>query len=388
MCGIVGLFLKDEALEPNSVRCWRECWRNSATAGRTAPASPSTGAEAAGCVKLTVRLPAAGADVNWRARCGRLSGRRHRRRDTRRPCRPHRPGRRRQQAVAAWLGREMPEATLVGEGRRMELYKDVGRPEVVDRAHRPPRHGRHARHRPYAHGDGIGGHHRRAPIPSRPAADQCLVHNGSLSNHNNVRRVAPARRHDIPDRERHRGRRRLSELAHAPGIESRRGARSLARRSRRLLHLRRRHRERLRRACAIRMPASPRSWPRRTAMSPSARNTARSPTFPASTARKVWEPEPRIVYFWDSAAVTHALDLVGRRTLRELNQALHELQPGINEADWRCPQSERPPRRRRRRRRAGHRRDRGPRRLLLRRHEQAGDRSSSTAMPGPVSPRT
>ena len=65
----------------------------------------------------------------------------------------------------------------------------------------------------------------RPRAPSRPTArhpfstgpDQCLVHNGSLSNHNALRRDAGARGLRVRDRERHRGGGRLPDLADARG---------------------------------------------------------------------------------------------------------------------------------------------------------------------------
>ena len=84
--------------------------------------------------------------------------------------------------------------------------------------------------------------------PFSTGADQCLVHNGSLSNHNNLRRQLIHDGMTLRDRERYRGRRRLHHLAHEPGHEPRRSADEEPRRPRRLLHLRRRHQERLWRA--------------------------------------------------------------------------------------------------------------------------------------------
>ena len=52
---------------------------------------------------------------------------------------------------------------------------------------------------------------------SRPGLDLCLVHNGSLSNHNRAAARAAPRGHRVPDRQRHRGRRRLPDLAAARG---------------------------------------------------------------------------------------------------------------------------------------------------------------------------
>lgn len=76
---------------------------------------------------------------------------------------------------------------MVGAGQRMELYKEVGRPDLVATRFGLERmHGTH----------GIG-HTRMATEsavttdgahPFTTGLDQCLVHNGSLSNHNAVRR--------------------------------------------------------------------------------------------------------------------------------------------------------------------------------------------------------
>jgi glutamate synthase domain-containing protein 1 len=90
--------------------------------------------------------------------------------------------------IAAELAHHAPAVTVVGEGRRMELYKEVGLPEdVADRFGLAQMHGTH----------GIG-HTRMATEsavtidgahPYSTNADQCLVHNGSLSNHNGLRRM-------------------------------------------------------------------------------------------------------------------------------------------------------------------------------------------------------
>jgi amidophosphoribosyltransferase len=78
-------------------------------------------------------------------------------------------------------------AKVVGAGVRMEIYKEVGRPDAVaKRFHLEEMTGSH----------GIG-HTRMATEsavttqgahPFSTGRDQCLVHNGSLSNHNAIRR--------------------------------------------------------------------------------------------------------------------------------------------------------------------------------------------------------
>ena len=90
--------------------------------------------------------------------------------------------------LADWLAREAPEIDLVGRGHRMELYKEVGLPATVaERFGLGAMTGTHAI-----------GHTRMATElavttdgahPYSTGADQCLVHNGSLSNHNNLRRI-------------------------------------------------------------------------------------------------------------------------------------------------------------------------------------------------------
>jgi glutamate synthase domain-containing protein 1 len=89
--------------------------------------------------------------------------------------------------IADWLAREAPGVDVVGRGHRMELYKEVGRPEdVSERFGLAQMTGTHAiGHTRMATESAVttdGAH------PYSTGPDQCLVHNGSLSNHNNVRR--------------------------------------------------------------------------------------------------------------------------------------------------------------------------------------------------------
>ena len=92
------------------------------------------------------------------------------------------------EAARAWLGEHHPELTVTGTGRRIELYKEVGLPKDVSR--RFGLEGMSGSH-------GIG-HTRMATEsavttagahPFSTGADQCLVHNGSLSNHASLRRT-------------------------------------------------------------------------------------------------------------------------------------------------------------------------------------------------------
>ncbi|MFG1352084.1 glutamine amidotransferase family protein [Xanthobacter autotrophicus] len=94
----------------------------------------------------------------------------------------------REAAVRAFLKERHPEVAIVGTGERMEIFKEVGLPaSVADTFGLPGMRGTH----------GIG-HTRMATEsavttagahPFSTGADQCLVHNGSLSNHNALRRA-------------------------------------------------------------------------------------------------------------------------------------------------------------------------------------------------------
>jgi methylamine---glutamate N-methyltransferase subunit A len=94
----------------------------------------------------------------------------------------------REAATRARLVQLVPRIVVAGSGASMELYKGVGRPhDVVERFGLPSMCGTH-----------VIGHTRMATEsavtiagahPFSTGPDQCLVHNGSLSNHNAVRRM-------------------------------------------------------------------------------------------------------------------------------------------------------------------------------------------------------
>ena len=87
-----------------------------------------------------------------------------------------------------WLGDEAPSIDIVGRGKRMAVFKEVGLPEkVAERFGLSGMRGTHAiGHTRMATESAVttdGAH------PYSTGKDQCLVHNGSLSNHNNIRRT-------------------------------------------------------------------------------------------------------------------------------------------------------------------------------------------------------
>jgi glutamate synthase domain-containing protein 1 len=186
MCGIAGLFLKDAKLEGSLGALLAGMLGSLCDRGPDSAGFAVYGPAAPGAVKLTLRC-ASGAGVDGLVQRlrdaigGDLSCSRH---DT-------------HVVVAIPVEREwqlraelgtIPEVTIVGSGRRMELFKEVGRPDkVAERFGLGRMKGTHA-----------VGHTRMATEsavttdgahPFTTGADQCLVHNGSLSNHNAVRRA-------------------------------------------------------------------------------------------------------------------------------------------------------------------------------------------------------
>jgi methylamine---glutamate N-methyltransferase subunit A len=89
-------------------------------------------------------------------------------------------------AVVKWLKQHHPEVRVVGSGHTIEIFKEVGLPAAVyDKFDLDEAKGTH-----------IIGHTRMATEsavttagshPFATGADLCLVHNGSLSNHNRLR---------------------------------------------------------------------------------------------------------------------------------------------------------------------------------------------------------
>ena len=209
MCGIVGLFLKDRALEPQLGGLLAAMLEVMTDRGPDSAGFAVYGEGRPDRIKLTLR----GEPRRFgEGRFGRA------RRAGSGPCCATpmwscRAGERAEAALRTWLA--SPAArhlTVIGAGQRMELYKEVGLPaDVSERFGLAGMAGTH----------GIG-HTRMATEsavttdgahPFSTGADQCLVHNGSLSNHRSLRRMLEPRRDDLRHRQRHRGGRRLSELA-------------------------------------------------------------------------------------------------------------------------------------------------------------------------------
>jgi glutamate synthase domain-containing protein 1 len=186
MCGIVGLFIKDPSLEPELGRLTAAMLATLSDRGPDSAGFAIYGAGKTGETKLTLRAATAAAMKETAKRITQaFKGATVTAHDT------HAVVSLPDDAVpelVAWLARELPDTELVGRGRRMEVYKEVGRPETVaERFGLAAMTGTHAiGHTRMATESAVttdGAH------PYSTGKDQCLVHNGSLSNHNNVRRV-------------------------------------------------------------------------------------------------------------------------------------------------------------------------------------------------------
>jgi glutamate synthase domain-containing protein 1 len=190
MCGIAGLFLKDPSLEPSLGRMLSGMMIALGDRGPDSSGFAVYGAPAEGRSKITVRLPDGGGPHAARALADAVTA------ATERPVEVRVRGTHAVLSVPAeaadevrsFLAEHHPEAHLVSSGERMEIFKDIGRPEVVADAYDlSAMQGTHAiGHTRMATESAVtvdGAH------PFSTGADQCLVHNGSLSNHNAVRRT-------------------------------------------------------------------------------------------------------------------------------------------------------------------------------------------------------
>jgi methylamine---glutamate N-methyltransferase subunit A len=180
MCGIVGLFLKDRALEPQLGALLAGMLEVMTDRGPDSAGFAIYGAGEAHNIKLTLRgrnlsgiAEMLGANVTGTLRDSHLV--------LSLPLAE-------ENQVRGRLALERPDLVVTGAGQRIELYKDVGLPaDVAKRFGLSDMAGTH----------GIG-HTRMATEsavttagahPFSTGADQCLVHNGSLSNHRSLRRI-------------------------------------------------------------------------------------------------------------------------------------------------------------------------------------------------------
>ncbi|MGQ0673481.1 MAG: class II glutamine amidotransferase [Hyphomicrobium sp.] len=187
MCGIVGLFLKDPSLEASLGALTAGMLSTMCDRGPDSAGFAVYGRPASGLAKLTIQSPfpetdfpglpnALGSAIGGEARVtvksshavvevptGKL------------------------EAARCALREAVPAVRVMGAGEAIEIYKEVGHPSAVaSRFGLAAMTGTHAightRMATESEVTTLGAH----PFSTGP--DQCLVHNGSLSNHNSVRR--------------------------------------------------------------------------------------------------------------------------------------------------------------------------------------------------------
>ena len=180
MCGIVGLFLKDRSLEPQLGALLAGMLEVMTERGPDSAGFAVYGAGEPGRIKLTLRgSDLAGiVDAIGPGATGVL-------RDSHLVLSIPTTA---EDAVRAWLAINRPDVVIIGAGQRIELFKEIGLPaDVSTRFGLGGMSGSH----------GIG-HTRMATEsavttdgahPFSTGTDQCLVHNGSLSNHRSLRRM-------------------------------------------------------------------------------------------------------------------------------------------------------------------------------------------------------
>ena len=186
MCGIAGLFLKDKSLEPELGAMLSDMLVTLTDRGPDSAGIAIYGAPAAGSAKITVQSARPARDF---AEIGTALGRIGLKpealvKDTHAVVTVPRD---RLEAARAALSAIGPDIRIMGSGDAIEIYKETGLPrDVVTRfsiRQMSGTHGiAHSRMATESAVTTLGAH------PFSTGADQCLVHNGSLSNHNNLRR--------------------------------------------------------------------------------------------------------------------------------------------------------------------------------------------------------
>jgi methylamine---glutamate N-methyltransferase subunit A len=187
MCGIVGLFLKTERFESELGHLLSLML---ATMGERGPDSAGFAVYSEGADDRTKLVALAeGFDPDWTATCDRLGAAIGHDVDAQvigdhAVLRADVDGR----AMRQWLIDNVPRVGVLSYGHAIEVYKAVGNPRVVaERYGLADRSGTHAiAHTRMATESAVttNGSH-----PFSTGEDTCLVHNGSLSNHNVMREV-------------------------------------------------------------------------------------------------------------------------------------------------------------------------------------------------------
>jgi methylamine---glutamate N-methyltransferase subunit A len=186
MCGIVGLFLKQSSLEPELGALFSEmlvCMssRGPDSAGFAVYGTPAPAG------KLKAILQHSNPDFDWSA-IGVALEKQFRDKPSVEVNSTHARFlvKTNAQSIRSFLEANFPEVRIMSVGRRIEIMKEIGLPEsVVERFSLRKIAGSHAiGHTRMATESAVtteGSH------PFSTGVDLCLVHNGSLSNHNRLR---------------------------------------------------------------------------------------------------------------------------------------------------------------------------------------------------------
>ena len=187
MCGIVGLFCKTETHRPELGRLTAVMLREMRDRGPDSAGFASYDEGTPGRIRITVL--AEGREMDWGRVAGALGDalgaevgvavvHDHAVLST------DGDGR----AARQWIIDNVEGATVLSYGAQIELYKAVGDPDLVaERYDLASRSGTHAlAHTRMATESAVT---TKGSHPFVTGADTCLVHNGSLSNHNRLRRL-------------------------------------------------------------------------------------------------------------------------------------------------------------------------------------------------------
>lgn len=187
MCGIAGLFLKDASLEPELGTMLSDMLVTLTDRGPDSAGIAIYGPSGADTAKITVQSARPARDfAEIRPALGPVGVEPQVLvKDTHAVVTVPRD---RLDAVRTALAAISPDIRIMGSGDAIEIYKETGLPaDVVSRfsiRQMSGSHGiAHSRMATESAVTTLGAH------PFSTGADQCLVHNGSLSNHNNLRRA-------------------------------------------------------------------------------------------------------------------------------------------------------------------------------------------------------
>ncbi|MDA7424883.1 class II glutamine amidotransferase [Thalassococcus lentus] len=187
MCGIVGLFLKDKSLEPQLGNMLTDMLITMTDRGPDSAGIAIYGDDSDNSMKFTVQSDTPESDFETLAKdLGDALGQTVQVEVNSTHAVLIVPAKE-ADSIRATLASIRPNVRVMSRGQTLEIYKEVGLPKDV--AARFGLSGMHGTH-------GIG-HTRMATEsavttmgahPFNTGDDQCLVHNGSLSNHNSLRR--------------------------------------------------------------------------------------------------------------------------------------------------------------------------------------------------------